>query len=98
MKKFAIALFVALTIATATKAIAECECRCVNGEVKAICSSTLDIEPICSPRICPIVTPAIKPIPAPTIPPIGTNKCDLKQVYNEYTHRYEWKNVCEKSY
>jgi hypothetical protein len=55
----------------ASDAFAGCVCRCVNGSVQAICSSTLDIQPICAPQICPIVPPSIAPIQTPTIPPIG---------------------------
>jgi hypothetical protein len=76
------------------KTLADCKCVCMNGEVRAICSSTLDIEPICPPRICPIVPPSIAPIRMPRIAPIGTTRCVQKQVYNEYTMRYEWKEVC----
>jgi hypothetical protein len=74
---------------------AECVCRCVNGEVKAICRSTLDIAPICAPTICPIVPPSIAPIPAPTVPPIGTKQCRPEQVYNPITRQYEWKSICK---
>ena len=73
---------------------AACECVCINGEVRALCTSTLDIEPICPPRICPITPPSIQPIQAPRVPPIGTTTCNQQQVYNEYTRRYEWQEVC----
>ena len=76
------------------KVFASCQCSCVSGQVRAICTSTLDIKPICSPRVCPITTPSIKPIQSPSIPPIGTKSCTQQQVYNEYTKRYEWKKVC----
>ncbi len=75
--------------------VAECVCRCVNGEVKAICRSSIDLPPICAPTICPIVPPAIAPIPAPMVPPIGTKQCNPEQVYNSFTKRYEWKTVCK---
>lgn len=71
-----------------------CECACVNGEVVALCESSIDLEPICSPRICPITPPSIRPIERPRVPPIGTSDCRNEQVYNEYTNRYEWKEVC----
>jgi len=73
---------------------ATCECVCINGEVRALCASTLDIEPICPPRICPITPPSIQPIQTPRVPPIGTTTCNQQQVYNEYTRRYEWQEVC----
>ena len=73
---------------------ASCRCVCMNGSVQALCTSTLDIEPICPPRVCSITPPSIAPIQQPTIPPIGTSRCSQQQVYNEYTRRYEWKQVC----
>ncbi len=83
----------ALVLAS-SNASASCQCVCMNGEVRAICTSTLDIEPICSPRLCPQTPPSIEPIQRPRIPPIGTSKCVQKQIYNEYTRRYEWREVC----
>lgn len=74
---------------------AGCTCQCVNGTVTPICSSTLDISPICSPTICPITPPSIAPINPLRIPPIGTSNCTMKQVYNNYTSQYEWKQICE---
>jgi hypothetical protein len=72
-----------------------CRCACVNGQVQAICTSSIDLKPICSPRICPIQTPSIRPIQTPVLPPIGTSNCRKEQVYNDNTYRYEWKTVCQ---
>jgi len=94
MKKILMMVIVLGVFAFATYANASCQCVCMNGQVRAICSSTLDIQPICSPRICPMTTPSIEPIQTPRMPPVGTSKCVQKQIYNEYTHRYEWKTVC----
>jgi len=74
---------------------ASCTCECVNGEVVPICTSSIDMEPICSPRMCPQTTPSIKPINPPRIPPIGTRDCDMVQVYNPRTRRYEWQQICK---
>ena len=74
--------------------IADCRCVCMSGEVQAVCSSSLDITPICSPRICPITPPSIEPIQQPRIPSLGASNCVQRQVYNEYTHMYEWKGIC----
>jgi len=78
----------------AREARAACRCACVNGEVVALCSDSLEMPPICPPRICPIVPPAIEPIQPPRIPPLGTSQCRMKQVLNPSTGRYEWKEVC----
>ena len=74
---------------------ASCVCRCVDGEVQALCESTIDIPPICPPKICPIVPPSIEPIQKPTLPPIGTKECRQVQVLNPDTNRYEWRTVCQ---
>ena len=50
-------------------AFAGCVCRCVNGAVQGICSSSIDILPICAPQVCPIVPPSNAPIQSPPIPP-----------------------------
>lgn len=71
-----------------------CQCRCVNGTVQALCSSTLDVQPICAPQICPIVPPAVQPIAQPQVPPVGTSSCSMQQVYNSQRGVYEWRNIC----
>lgn len=85
---------VSLMLLVPAAADASCVCRCVNGEVQAICSSTLDIEPICAPAICPITPPAIRPIDPPSVPPIGTSSCRSEQVLNPSTRQYEWRQIC----
>lgn len=90
---FAIA-FVAMVFLLPADALARCVCRCVGEEVQALCDSTLDIPPICPPKICPIAPPSIPPIGPPSIPPIGTERCWQEQILNPYTGRYEWHRVC----
>lgn len=87
-------ILAALMLLVTQYASAECACMCVSGEVQAICQSSIDLKPICAPRICPIVPPSIPPILTPSIPPIGTNQCRNEQVYNSTTGRYEWKQIC----
>ena len=43
---------------SAQDASAACRCECVNGEVVPLCSNSLDLAPICPPRIWPIVPPS----------------------------------------
>jgi hypothetical protein len=76
----------------ATPAGASCQCLCINGEVEAVCSSALDVHPICAPRICPIVPPAVRPIDPLRIPPIGASKCRSEQVWNG--QKYVWVEIC----
>ena len=85
---FSVLVFVSFAVA------ARCECKCVNGNVQAICSSTLDMKPLCSPNVCPLVTPSVQPLQTPMVPPIGTSNCEKQQVYNAYTRKYEWKTLC----
>jgi hypothetical protein len=73
---------------------AECTCECVNGHQEALCTSSLDLQPICPPRICPIEPPAVQPIEPPRVPPVGTTNCHQKQVWNPETMKYEWQEVC----
>lgn len=94
MKISAFAILYMLSVFGVVDVHAGCQCVCMNGNVEAVCSSTLDIKPICPPRVCPIVTPSIKPLPSLKIPPLGTSHCSHEQVYNKSTHRYEWNEVC----
>ena len=64
-------------------ALATCVCRCVDGEMVPICTSSIDLPPICPPTICPLVPPSIQPIQPPVVPPIGTTRCEQKQVWSE---------------
>jgi hypothetical protein len=73
---------------------ARCECRCVNGQVVPLCESAVEVPPVCPPRVCPVVPPAVRPVDPPRVPPVGTKICRSEQVYNQYTQRYEWKEVC----
>jgi len=89
-------LFAALALAMLWSGVvsAECICRCVNGEVRPICRSSLDVPPPCAPQVCPIVPPSIAPIAAPRVPPVGTTSCRQVQVYNPRTMQHEWREVC----
>lgn len=87
-------MLVALLMAS-SNAHAGCTCQCVNGRVTPICSNALEAPPICSPQICPITPPSIAPMNPLRVPPIGTSNCTMKQVYNNYTGQYEWKQICE---
>lgn len=72
---------------------ADCQCLCVNGEVEAICSSSLDVQPICAPRVCPIVPPSVRPIDPPRVPPVGASRCRSEQVWNG--EQYVWVEICQ---
>jgi hypothetical protein len=74
---------------------ATCQCHCVNGEVEAICTSSIDIKPICASKICPFAPPNIKPIEPLTLPPPGMTSCEMKQVLDTNSNKYQWKRVCK---
>ena len=78
-----------------TKSDAACVCRCVDGEMQPLCSSSIDLPPICPPTICSLVPPSIAPIQPPGIRPLGTSRCAQRQVLNPSTHQYEWRSVCD---
>ena len=94
MKFLLSVVFFIFSLNFSSNSFAYCSCECVNGQVQALCSSSLDIKPICAPRICPIVNPSIKPFDPIKIPPIGTQTCTNMQVYNQYTYTYEWEEIC----
>lgn len=91
--KFAIYSII-FSIFTFSKAYSSCICKCVNGQNIPICSNTMELAPICPPKICPLRSPSIKPTENLIIPPIGTQNCSKEQVFNSFTARYEWKNLC----
>jgi hypothetical protein len=96
MRFLVVAMVVAGSLATSSEeSRAACSCTCVNGQVQALCSSALDLEPICAPQICPIVPPSIAPLQSPMVPPVGTYGCRQVQALNRYTGQYEWRTVCQ---
>lgn len=74
---------------------ASCTCTCVNGQQQALCTNTMDLPPLCPPRICPLVSPSVQPLQQPKLPPLGTSYCSNQQVLNPYTGMYEWRQVCQ---
>ncbi len=97
LNSFAVMLALALILIVTANAPARagCVCRCVNGQNIPICSNSLDLRPLCPPRICPLTPPAVRPLQMPTLPPLGTTRCEKQQVWNPYTARYEWRTLCQ---
>jgi hypothetical protein len=75
-------------------AAANCSCECVNGHTEALCTSTIDLKPLCSTNLCPLAPPSVKPLDSVALPPLGTSSCSQEQVLNPQTHLYEWQRVC----
>jgi hypothetical protein len=69
---------------------AACTCQCVNGQMQALCTSSIELPPLCPPT-----PPSIAPIGTPTLPPLGTTSCGPRQVLNPYTRQYEWRTICQ---
>jgi hypothetical protein len=82
-----------ILLLTPTAIWADCRCACVQGEIRAMCTSAIDIEPICHPGICSAPPPSVKPPKLPVLPPLGTSKCALRQVQTD-TGEYQWQMVC----
>jgi len=57
------------------------------------CGGSLDIPPICPPRICPIAVPSIVPINPPTVPPIGMSSCRQARICDP-AGNCRWQQVC----
>ena len=88
-------LLAALFCLAAFPAAADCVCRCVDGAMRAICSSSTDLQPVCPAVICPMAPlGSNKPFDPPAIPPPGMTRCEQAQVLNLATLRYEWQQVC----
>lgn len=87
-------LFAAALLATSA-AQAECACRCVNGEVRPICTSAMDLPPLCAPTLCPLTPPSLAPLQPMQLPPLGTQSCRQVQVLNPRTGQYQWRTVCQ---
>jgi len=85
--------FILLAFA-AHPALANCVCSCVNGAMQPLCTSAIDLPPICPLSNCGIVPPSIKPIQPLGLPPLGTTRCDQVQVMDPGTGQYQWRTVC----
>jgi len=90
-----VVLAIIIVLGLASQAHASCVCRCVDGTVRALCSSAIDVTPICPMTPCGIPPAAIAPIKPPRIPPLGTFHCEQQQVQNPVTLRYEWHRLCQ---
>ena len=93
MKRVLTCVSVGVALLTSARVEASCTCQCVNGEMQPLCSSAIDIPPICPPRICPIAGPSIAPINPPTIPPLGTSSCRQARVCDPFGN-CRWQQVC----
>jgi hypothetical protein len=94
MRKLTALLLLGAVMLPANPAFASCQCTCVNGRAKAMCQSSLDVAPVCPPRVCAIPPPGVQPLDTPRMPPAGAKQCRMEQVLNRANNRYEWQQVC----
>ena len=93
--KFALrSVSVCVALLLGAHAEASCTCQCVDGEMQPLCSSSIDIPPICPPRICPLAVPSIEPINPPKIPPVGTSSCRQARICDQFGN-CRWQQVCQ---
>lgn len=92
MRIVQVAVFYLLFI-TCGAAKADCICQCVNGSMQPICSSSIDLPPICPPTLCPMMAPSIPPISAPGLPPLGTTYCRQARVCDQFGN-CRWQEIC----
>ena len=88
-------LAVVFDLALITQARASCECACVGGRMQPVCSSSIDLPPLCPPTLCALPPPSIAPLPEARLPPLGTSRCSQRQVLNPQTQQYEWRSLCQ---
>ncbi len=72
---------------------ADCNCICVDGLNRPLCSQVSDVLPLCPPRVCPLA-PAAGALQPPQLPPFDARSCSMEYLYNNYAARYEWRQLC----
>jgi hypothetical protein len=81
-------------VVLATEAQTSCVCRCVDGQMQPLCSSSIDLPPICPMTACSMAPLSIAPIQPLQLPPLGTSQCSQQQLMNPATRQYEWRSIC----
>lgn len=77
-----------------TAAHSACECKCMDGHNYPVCSNPNEVPPVC-PQVCATEPPATPNILTPQVPAVGATTCEMRQVWNPATRRYEWQRVCQ---
>ena len=89
------AILTAALMTVAGVAAADCVCQCVNGELAAICTGTIAVEPACAPRSCPAPASNLSmPQNLQVSARGGGSDCAPVQVMDPISGKYEWKVLC----
>lgn len=77
-------------------AVADCVCQCVNGELAAICTGNVNVQPSCAPRSCPAPTANLSIARNQTVSSRGGSGsgCAPRQVLDPISGKYEWQVLC----
>jgi len=77
-------------------AIADCVCQCVNGELAAICTGNVSVQPTCAPRVCPAVGGSVAMVQNRHASAQGGSGsgCAPRQVQDPVSGKYEWQVLC----
>jgi len=89
------ALIFLFSLASARTASADYVCQCVNGELAAIVSGNISVEPVCAPRTCPAPTASSSMARNLQVSSQGGGSdCAPQQVMDLVSGKYEWKVLC----
>lgn len=85
------------SLAFSKNASADYVCQCVNGELAAIVSGNIDVQPVCAPRVCPAPSSTSSMARSLQVSSKGGSgsDCAPQQVMNTATGQYEWKVLCK---
>jgi hypothetical protein len=77
-------------------AVADCVCQCVNGELAAICTGNVSVQPTCAPRLCPAVGGSVSMAQNRQASAQGASGsgCAPRQVLDPVSGKYEWQVLC----
>lgn len=87
-------LLAGVSIVNSDNARAGCVCVCVDGLNRPLCASAADPRPTCPPRFCPREPSTTRPLDQPTLPPTKARTCSREYIYNRFSGRYEWWQLC----
>lgn len=87
---------VLFSLAFTSTAFADCRCLCINGELAAICTGNVSVQPTCAPRVCPAVGGSVTMVQNRQASAQGGSGsgCAPRQVLDPVSGKYEWQVLC----